>query len=271
MGMKRTSRTTLARVNNELPAHLYKQLFFHVLAQCQRFAPKNKFKIDDKIYLLDATTIDICLSVFPWAKKLKLPKGSYVVFDRGYTDYSRYQSLMDDGIFFVARLKKNAIIKHLQKRSGRKPQGVSVDQEIKLGNISEPLRLISYTDPETKIEYHFVTNAVHLEASDVAGLYKERWQIELFFKWIKQHLKIKTFLGTSLNAVLTQIWVALITYLLIVFMKFSVKLGISMLTILQLLQLPLFERRNLATLFTPEAAQHPDSPQLSLFSKTMGQ
>jgi len=107
------------------------------------------------------------------------------------------------------------------------------------GKIPDDLRLVSYTDPETGQEYEFVTNAHHLEAKTVAALYKERWQIELFFKWIKQHLKIKTFLGTSRNAVLTQIWIALIVYLLIAFLKFSAKLGSSMLKILSLLQLNL--------------------------------
>ena len=290
-------------MNNEQPASLYEKMFFLVLAQCQRFATKNKFKINEKVYLLDTTTIDLCLSVFPWAKfrkskgavklhmgidadsylptfmtmtdgkvhesqwskNLKLPKGSYVVFDRGFTDYSWYQSLMESGVFFVARLKKNSIVKHLKKRPGRKSPGVIMDRQIKLGDISEKLRLVSYTDEETGQEYHFVTNAFHLKAMTVAALYKERWQIELFFKWIKQHLKIKMFLGTSRNAVLTQVWIALITYLLIAFLKFSAKLGISMLRILSLLQLSLFERRNLLTLFTCESRQPPDSPQLLLF------
>jgi hypothetical protein len=303
LGMRPTSRSTLARVNNEQPASLYEKMFFMVLAQCQRFAPKNKFKINEKVYLLDTTTIDLCLSVFPWAKfrktkgavklhmgidangylptfmtmtdgkthesqwakNLKLPKGSYVVFDRGFTDYSWYQSLMESGVFFVARLKKNSIVKHLKKRSGRKSPGVTVDRQIQLGDISEKLRLVSYIDPETGQEYLFVTNAFHLDAKTVAALYKERWQIELFFKWIKQHLKIKTFLGTSRNAVLTQVWVALIVYLLIAFLKFSAKLGISMLKILSLLQLSLFERRNLLALLTSKHEQPPDSPQLLLF------
>jgi len=303
LGMRPTSRSTLARVNNEQPASLYEKMFFLVLAQCQRFAPKNKFKLNEKVYLLDTTTIDLCLSVFPWAKfrktkgavklhmgidangylptfmtmtdgkthesqwakDLKLPKGSYVVFDRGFTDYSWYQTLMESGVFFVARLKKNSIVKHLKKRSGRKSPGVIEDRQIQLGDISEKLRLVSYTDEETGQEYHFVTNAFHLKAKTVAALYKERWQIELFFKWIKQHLKIKTFLGTSRNAVLTQVWVALIVYLLIAFLKFSAKLGISMLKILSLLQLSLFERRNLLALLTCKHEQPPDSPQLLLF------
>jgi len=303
LGMKPTSRSTLARVNNKQPAALYEKMFFLLLAKCQRFALKNKFKINDKVYLLDTTTIDLCLSVFPWAKSrktkgavklhmgidangylptfmtmtdgkvhesqwakdLKLPKGSYVVFDRGFNDYSWYQSLMESDVFFVARLKKKSVIKKLKKRAGRKSHGVTCDQKIKLGKIPDDLRLVSYTDPETGQEYEFVTNAHHLEAKTVAALYKERWQIELFFKWIKQHLKIKTFLGTSRNAVLTQIWIALIVYLLIAFLKFSAKLGSSMLKILSLLQLNLFERRNLTDLLSPKLYQPPDSTQLLLF------
>jgi len=208
LGMKPTSRSTLARVNNEQPATLYERMFFLLLAKCQRFAPKNKFKINNKVYLLDTTTIDLCLSVFPWAKfrktkgavklhmgidangylptfmtmtdgkvhesqwakNLKLSKGSYVVFDRGFTDYSWYQSLMESGVFFVARLKKKSIIKKLKKRAGRKSPGVACDQKIKLGDIPDDLRLVSYTDPETGQEYEFITNAHHLEATTVSAL-----------------------------------------------------------------------------------------------------
>jgi len=126
-----------------------------------------------------------------------------VPHDRGFTDYSWYSILMADGNFFVTRLKSNADVEYLLKRAGRKSPGVTNDQQIKLKGIDAPLRLVAYTDLETGQEYHFVTNAHHLKAAEVAAIYKERRQIELFFKWIKQNLKIKTFLGTSRNAVLT--------------------------------------------------------------------
>ncbi|BCO08950.1 hypothetical protein GF1_13260 [Desulfolithobacter dissulfuricans] len=269
------------------------------------YAPKHRFKFNGKLYLLDATVVDLCLSVFPWAKfrktkgaiklhvgldgdgylpefkdltegkfhesrwakVLKLPRGSMAVFDMGYTDYQWYQTLMEGGIFFVTRLKRNAKIQHLRKRPGRKPTGVSVDQAILLGDIPKPLRLIVYQDPDTGKEFRFVTNADHLDARTITELYKERWQIELFFKWIKQNLKIKTFLGTSRNAVLTQIWIALSVYLLLAFLKFKAKLSSSMQQILRLLQLNLFERRNLIELFEPPGKQPTVSPQLLLWEK----
>jgi hypothetical protein len=306
LGMKPTSRATLARVNEKQPASLYQTIFFELLKKCQLVSPGHKFSFKNKLYLLDTTTIDLCLSVFPWAQfrkrkgaiklhmgidadgylptfmdmtdgkvheinwakeTLKLPKGSFAVFDRGFTDYSWYSTLMTDGIFFVTRLKRNADVEYLLKRAGRKSPGVTNDQQIKLKGIDDPLRLVAYTDLETGQEYRFVTNAHHLKAAEVAAIYKERWQIEQFFKWIKQNLKIKTFLGTSRNAVLTQVWIALCVYLLIAYLNFKAKLGASMQQILRVLQLNLFERRALADLFRPPDRQEPVSPQLLLWNQ----
>lgn len=306
LGMKPTSRATLARVNEKQPASLYKAVFLDLLKKCQPVTPGHKFSFKNKLYLLDTTTIDLCLSVFPWAKFrkrkgaiklhmgidadgylptfmdmtdgkvheinwakeiLKLPKGSFAVFDRGFTDYTWYSSLMTDGIFFVTRLKSNADVEYLLKRAGRKSPGVTNDQQIKLKGIKDPLRLVAYTDLETGKEYRFVTNAHHLKAAEVAAIYKERWQIEQFFKWIKQNLKIKTFLGTSRNAVLTQVWVALCVYLLVAYLNFKAKLGASMQQILRVLQLNLFERRALTDLFRPPGKQQLVSPQLLLWSQ----
>ncbi len=306
LGMKPTSRATLARVNEKQPASLYQTIFFELLKKCQLVSPGHKFSFKNKLYLLDTTTIDLCLSVFPWAQfrkrkgaiklhmgidadgylptfmdmtdgkvheinwakeTLKLPKGSFAVFDRGFTDYSWYSTLMTDGIFFVTRLKRNADVEYLLKRAGRKSPGVTNDQQIKLKGIDDPLRLVAYTDLETGQEYRFVTNAHHLKAAEVAAIYKERWQIEQFFKWIKQNLKIKTFLGTSRNAVLTQVWIALCVYLLIAYLNFKAKLGASMQQILRVLQLNLFERRALADLFRPPDRQQPVSPQLLLWNQ----
>jgi len=304
LGIKRCSRATLARVNEQQPASLYEIIFHKLLKQCRQFAPKHRFKFKGKLYLLDATVVDLCLSVFPWAKfrktkgaiklhvgldgdgylpefvsltdgkthesrwasALKLPRGSMAVFDMGFTDYGWYQALMGNGIFFVTRLKCNARIKYLQKRPGRKAAGITVDQTILLGNIPQPLRMVGYRDLETGKEYRFVTNADHLDAKTIADLYKERWQIELFFKWIKQNLRIKTFLGTSRNAVLTQIWIALIVYLLLAFLKFKAKIGASIQQMLRLLQLNLFERRNLIELFKPPAPQPTECMQILLFN-----
>lgn len=303
LGIRRCSRATLARVNEQQPAALYEAVFRKLLLQCRQFSPQHRFKFSGKLYLLDATVIDLCLSVFPWAKfrktkgavklhigldgdgylpdfvdltdgkfhesrwakTLNLPRGSMVVFDMGYTDYKWYQSLMASGIFFVTRLKSNARVEHLQKRAGRKAEGVTVDRTIMLGNITDPLRMITYRDPETGKELSFVTNATHLDAKTVAELYKERWQIELFFKWIKGNLKIKTFLGTSKNAVMTQIWIALIVYLLLAFLKFKAKLGISLQQMLRILQLNLFERRDFIDLLKPPLPQPIENRQFPLF------
>jgi len=306
LGMKPTSRATLARVNEKQPASLYQTVFIELLKKCQMVSPGHRFSFKNKLYLLDTTTVDLCLSVFPWAKfrkrkgaiklhmgidadgylptfmdmtdgkvhevnwakeTLKLPHGSFAVFDRGFTDYSWYSSLTTDGIFFVTRLKSNADVEYLLKRAGRKSRGVTNDQQIKLKGIADPLRLVAYTDLETGQEYRFVTNAHHLKAAEVAAIYKERWKIEQFFKWIKQNLKIKTFLGTSRNAVLSQIWIALCVYLLIAYLNFKAKLGNSMQQILRVLQLNLFERRALADLFRPPDKQQPVSPQLLLWSQ----
>ncbi len=303
LGMKKTSRATLARVNNKQPAELYKAMFYKLLERCQQYAPRHKFKFKGKLFLLDATTVDLCLSVFPWAKfrktkgaiklhvgldadgylptfmsmtdgkgheiqwakALNLPKGSCVVFDRGFTDYSWYESLMNNEVFFVTRLRGNALVKYFKKRPGPKTAGVIQDCQIKLGDIPEHLRLVAYTDPETGIEYRFITNATHLTAKTVAALYKERWQIELFFKWIKQNLKIKTFLGTSKNAVLTQIWIALSVYLILAYLKFTAKLGVSMQQMLRVLQLNLFQRRDMLALFKPPEPEPIDCIQFSLW------
>ena len=304
LGMKPTSRATLARVNEQQPASLYEAVFFQLLKKCQNLSPGHKFSFKNKLYLLDTTTIDLCLSVFPWAefrkrkgairlhmgidadgylptfmdmtngkvhevnwaRTLKLPKGSFAVFDRGFTDYNWYASLMTNGVFFVTRLKSNADVEFLLKRAGRKSQGVTNDQQIRLKGIADPLRLVVYNDLETGKEYRYVTNAHHLKASEVAEIYKERWQIELFFKWIKQNLKIKTFLGTSRNAVLTQVWIALCVYLLVAFLNFKAKMGTSMQQILRVLQLNLFSRRNLFELFKPPDCQYTVSPQLLLWN-----
>lgn len=303
LGMRPTSRATLARVNEQQPASLYETVFHRLLHRCQKYAPKHKFKFKGNLYLLDATTVDLCLSLFPWAtfrktkgaiklhigldaagylpsfvsltegnrheiqwaKALQLPPGSFVVFDRGFTDYMWYESLMKQKLFFVARVKQNAVVGIYNQRRGRKAPGIQKDCTVHLGDIPKPLRLIDYVDPETGNAYSFVTNAFHIPAKTIADLYKERWQIELFFKWIKQNLKIKTFLGTSKNAVLTQIWIALCVYLMLAYMKFIAKLGITMQQMMRLLQLNLFERRNLISLFKPPDPLPVASGQLTLW------
>lgn len=192
-----------------------------------------------------------------YARDLELPKGSYVVFDRGYTDYAWYQELTEDEVFFVTRLKSNAIVTPGKKRRGRKSPGVIEDREIRLGSLPQTFRKVTYLDAESGITYQFVTNALDIPAQTVADLYKERWQIELFFKWIKQNLKVKSFLGTSMNAVKTQLWIALCAYLVLSFLKFQSKIGASLQRMLRILQLNLFERRDLLSMFKPPKPRNP--------------
>lgn len=304
LGIKAFSRATLARCNEKQPHTLYEELFKRLLGHCQSMAPRNKaFKLDGKVYLLDASLVELTLSLFPWAKyqknkgaaklhigidadgylptfvdftrgneheinrarELELSKGSYVVFDRGYTDYSWYQELTKDGVFFVSRLKSNAIVTPGRKRRGRKSPGVLEDREIRLGKLPETFRRITYLDRETDITYQFVTNAQDIPAQTVADLYKQRWQIELFFKWIKQNLKVKSFLGTSMNAVKTQLWIALCAYLILSFLRFQSKIKLSLQRMLRVLQLNLFERCDLWSLFIPPEPQKPiEDGQLQL-------
>ncbi len=162
-------------------------------------------------------------------------------------------------------LQKNAAPIYLNKRRGRKSANINNDQTIQLRNMDSTLRLVEYTDPETGKAYQYLTNAEHLTAKTIADFYKERWKIELFFKWIKQNLKIKTFYGTSANAVLTQIWIVLCVYLLLSIIKFKARLGISITKILRLLRLSLFERRSLIDLLKPPNRQTTVSPQLLLW------
>ena len=306
LGIKPFSRATLARANKENSASLFKELFEKLLVRCQALAPPNtsfRFRDAGKIYLLDATVIQLPLSLFKWAeyrtskgavkmhmgisadghlptfvdmtngkkheitvtRQKTFPMGSYLIFDRGYTDYQFYESLTKQKIYFVTLLKSNAMVEHGIKRRGRKSEGVLEDRVINFKNIEGNYRLVRYIDKTSGKEYSFLTNATHLPAATVTQLYKERWQIELFFKWIKQNLKVKSFVGTSANAVQIQLLIALCTYLMLKFFKFQSKLGQSILQILRILQLNLFERRDLEELFGLDKPQIPcNIGQLSL-------
>lgn len=302
LGACPVTRSSLARVNETQPCSLFEALFTKLLARCQGLAPRHGFRFKNKLYSLDASTIDLCLSAFPWAKfrttkgavklhvgldhdgllpafvtitdgkthditaarTLALPKGSLVVFDRGYTDYAWYNQLNTHGIFFVTRQRKNARYRVTERRDIDKTKGLLCDQTIQLtgtkaGECPIALRRIGFRDAETGIRYVFLTNNFQLAAATIAAIYKARWQIELFFKWIKQNLKIKSFLGTSKNAVLTQLWIAVCVYLLLAYLKFTSRLGKSFQQILRLLQLNLFERRNLMALLRGD----PPTPNVS--------
>lgn len=302
LGTAIVSRSSLARINEQQPYTLYEQLAGTLLQSCQTSAPRHSFRFKNKLYSLDASTIDLCLSVFPWAKfratkgavklhvglyhdgllptfmtitdgkthditaarSLQLPKGSILVIDRGYTDYAWYNQLNLQGIFFVTRLRKNACYRVTERRSVIKSKGLTSDQTIQLTGVKAShcpisLRRIGYKDAATGTQYYFLTNNFKLAAATIAEIYKARWQIELFFKWIKQNLKIKSFLGTSRNAVMTQIWIAICIYLLLAYLKFSNRFDQSLQQILRLLQLNLFERRDLRKLLCGDPPE-PDIP-----------
>jgi putative transposase len=292
LGSAKLTRSNLSRINENKPYTLYEALFEKLLKRSQAVAPRHNFRFKNPLYSLDASTIDLCLSAFPWAdfratkgaiklhvglnhkgylpefvtvtdgktgdvtagKVLAFPKGSIVAIDRGYNDYTWYKQLTDKEIFFVTRLKSNARVRVIKRHSVLKNKGLTSDQTIKFTGVQTAkkcpvaLRRIGYRDPVTGRHYVFLTNNFKLCAKTIADIYKARWQVELFFKWIKQNLKIKSFIGTSKNAVMTQIWIALCVYLLIAFIKFQSKLKKSMQQILRLLHLNLFEKRDLMAL-----------------------
>jgi putative transposase len=190
------------------------------------------------------------------ARSLHLPKGSIVAMDLGYIDYAWFRSLTKQGTFFVTRQKKNADYRVVKRQAVDKKSGVTSDQLIELSGpkgakCPHPLRRVGYRDPETKKHLVFLTNHFELPAETVADIYKERWQIEIFFRFIKQNLKVKAFLGNSENAVMTQLYVALIAYLLLCYLKFCCRLGVSLQRLLQVLELNLFVNRTVQELFKP--------------------
>jgi putative transposase len=295
LGLRTVKRSTLADANAERPAEFLEAIFQEQYARCAALAPKKKFHFQNKLYSFDSSVVDLCLSIFPWAKfrrtkggiklhtlldhegyipafvdvttanvadvtiarLLKLPVGSIIVMDRGYVDFSLFSQLHAKGILFVTRMKRGMCYRVVERRESDRAQGVTSDQTIeftgsKAKNCPIGLRRVGYRDTETGKHYFFLTNVFDLPAKTIADIYKERWQVELFFKWIKQNLKIKSFLGTSKNAVMTQIWIALITLLMIAYYKFMSNLSLSFSQILKLVRLNLFLRKNLKELFDPE-------------------
>lgn len=299
LGVRAVKRSTLADANQDRPAEFFESVFHHFYAKCSAVAPKKRFRFKCKLYSFDSTVVDLCLSLFPWARfrknkggiklhtlldhdghipafvqvtdaktpdlvaarLLKLPSGSITVIDRAYIDFAWFGTLDGNDQFFVTRMKRGIRYKVVERHEVDHSKGITSDQVILLTGAKAkecpiPLRRIGYRDPETGKHYVFLTNIRHLVAKTICAIYHDRWQIELFFKWIKQNLKIKTFFGTSRNAVLTQVWIALITLLMLAFFKFKAKLGHSLTQILKLLQLNLFSRRNLLELFDPGSSVH---------------
>lgn len=305
LGAKPIPKSTLARMNETLDAAVFKRLFEKLHDKCAAIAPKSKFRLKGcgKLFLMDATVISLNLRIFPWAtfrqrkgaiklhvglsddgllpafcdltkgsiheinhaRKKSYPKGSLICFDRGYSDYKWWEELTKSEVFFVTRLKSNADYTQIRRRAGRRSKNVMDDESIQLKGGTQRYRLVRYYDCDTENVYEFITNADHLNAQTIADIYKERWKVELFFKWIKQNLKIKNFLGTSVNAVLTQIWIALILYLLVSYQKFISKTKHSIREILNWICINLFQRVNLSDYLAPQDTEFIAARGFALF------
>jgi len=308
LGVKPVHRSTLSYANEHRSHELFKKTFEWMLSKCQPWAPKHKFRFKNPLYSIDATVIDLCLSLFDWAKfrttkgavklhvklnhagylptfvvvttgkvheqkiapSIPLEKGDVAVFDRGFTDFGWYATLCEKGIYFITRLKKNADYRVLERRDTSRYKNISSDQIIELKGartrkkIPYRLRRIRSKDPETGKYIILLTNQFEWSANTIAQVYKERWQIELFFKNLKQLLKVKSFVGTSQNALLSQLWVALIAYLLLSYLKFRSQFGWSLYTLCSILPTNLFSRRNLWDWLNAPFHSHSPSPPDSL-------
>lgn len=289
LGIKPIHRSTLSYANEHRSHELFKKLFSWMLSKCQTVAPKHKFRFKNDVYSLDATLINLCLSLYDWAKfrttkgavklhvklnhsgylptfmvvttgkvheqrvapSIPLEKGDVAIFDRGYTDFEWYHTLDEKGVFFVTRLKANACYKVVERRPTAHLENIYSDHLIELkGFYSQKkfpnrLRRIRSKDPETGKIIVLLTNHFTWSAKTIAQIYKDRWQIELFFKSIKQQLKVKSFVGTSPNALLSQLWTALIAYLLLSYLKFKSRFAWSLYTLCSILPTNLFSKRNL--------------------------
>ena len=282
------ARNTLARANQTRDWRIYSDLAQLLIAHARTLYAQDAFAVALKqtVYAFDSTTIDLCLTLFPWARfrrrkaavklhtlldlrgnipcfihisqgkmadvkaldHLLLEAGAFYVMDRGYIDFARLYRFQMSMAFFITRAKKNLQFRRQSNRRVDKTTGLRCDQTIMLTGVNtakeypQSLRRIKFVDPETGKRLIFLTNNWILDALTIAKLYKCRWQVELFFKWIKQHLKIKAFYGNSENAVKTQVWIAISVYVLVAIIKKELKLERSMNDILQILSLNLFEK-----------------------------
>jgi len=300
MGIRGTvAKSNLADANEQRSWHIYADLAHALIIIARRLYSNEPFGIDleQTVYALDATTIDLCLSMFPWATfrqskaaiklhtlldlrgniptfiyisdgtvhdvnildVLPIEPGSFYVMDRGYLDYARLNAISLAAGFFVTRSKSNLRCRRIYSHQVDRATGLRYDQTImltgfySLKDYPNKLRRIKYYDADTKKTLIFLTNNFALPALTIAQLYRCRWQVELFFKWIKQNLRIKNFYGTSENAVKTQIWIAISVYVLVAILKKRLNIPISLYTILQILSVTVFERIPLLQLLTETA------------------
>ncbi len=310
----KVARNTLANANQNRDWRIYSDFAAILIAHARKLYAGDSLDValEQTVYAFDSTTIDLCLTLFPWARfrqrkgavklhtlidlrgnipcfvhvssgkmhdvkaldLLALEAGAFYVMDRGYIDFARLYVFQTNMAFFVTRAKKNLQYRCRAKRTVDKTTGLCCDQTIRLTGVTTaneypvPLRRIKYLDSETGKRLVFLTNNFVLDALTIAKLYKCRWQVELFFKWIKQHLRIKAFYGTSENAVKTQIWIAISAYVLVAIVKKELKIDRSLNEILQILSLGLFEKTPLFEALTSQNVPNEDAAghkQLSLF------
>lgn len=306
LGISAPSRATLAYANEHRPWELYESVFFALLERCEKIAPKKKIRIKSKLYSLDATTIDLCLKVFDWAKfrrakgavkvhllldhdgylpcfavitdgkthdirparTLNLPDGAVLVVDRAYLDYHWLRSLGNRGVSYVTRLKSSTKYEVVRKRPLPANSGAIIsDEEILLVQAPQykfeplPARRVVMIDPESGKRLEFLTNNFTWAASTIAAIYKERWKVEQFFRALKQNLRVKTFVGTSANAVKIQIWTALIAILILKYLQFLAERGWSLSNLVAMLRFHLFSYRELIALLENPFAPPEDFEQ----------
>jgi len=296
------SRTTLAKANENRDWRIYADIAQVLIRKARTLYANEDFglQLNREVYALDSTTIDLCLSLFPWAKfrkhkaavkvhtlmdlkgsiptfiritdgkvhdvnildDLVLEPGAIYVMDRGYIDFARLYTFTQNLSTFVTRAKSNFDYRRLYYRKVDKTTGLRCDQTIMLNGfyVSQDypavLRRIGYFDIETNKKFIFLTNNFTLAALTIAQLYKYRWRIEIFFKWIKQYLRIKTFFGTSTNAVKTQIWIAISIYVLVAIVKKELKIELSLSEILQIISIVLFEKVSITQVLTKTMSQN---------------
>ena len=297
------ARSTLADANEQRDWRIYADLAQWLIARARKLYAQEDMGVDldETLYALDSTTIDLCLTLFPWARfgrhkaavkmhtlldlrgaiptfiritegklhdvhfldELILEAGAFYVMDRGYLDYARLYRFVLENAFFVTRAKSNMDCRWAASRPVDRTTGLRADQTVYLQGVQAaldypgPLRRVSYYDAETKKHFVFLTNNFDLPALTIALIYKRRWQIELFFKWIKQNLRIKAFYGTSDNTVKTQLWIAICVYVLVAIVKKELKLEPSLSIILQVLSVNVFQQEPLPQLFTQDSGVFP--------------
>jgi len=316
MGIRSSvSRSTLAHTNKKRDWRIYADFAQILINEARQLYRNDSFgvSLEETVYALDSTTIDLCLSLFPWAlfRKQKgaiklhtlldlrgsipsfikitngkihdvnildelIPEaGSFYIMDRGYFDFARLYRLNVLGAFFVVRAKSNLQFRRLYSRPVDKSTGLRCDQTIVITGINSrndypnKFRRIRYFDKENRTYYTFLTNNFALPALTIAKLYKNRWQVELFFRWIKQHLKIKSFYGTSENAVKSQIWIAISVYVLVAIIKKRLNLDISLYNFLQILSVSMFEKVSIFQQLTSSNTRESENQrcnQLNLFN-----